>query len=303
MRFDRTNWKALTLCFLAAAVFWIFNALNKSYSTNLQYPVQFEFDQSRFIPVEPLPRTLTINVNGIGWDLLRKRLGLKVASIQLTLERPAETHKIVAATLSPVIASQIGTLNMNYIVNDTIRLKIEPRSRRKVQIIADLENLSFKKNLGRISRVRIEPDTVWLDGPRSLLESIGDTLPVKLKGSRISSDIRENVEVTVPQNELIKRNPPVVEVSFEVGTLVERSDKIALSLPKGLFSDQDSVHITFTIPDRDLGSLDLSSLTAQVVLPVKEMKKGETRTTLPVVGPVPELFRLNQLDSVKIRKL
>ena len=59
LRFDRTNWKALALCFFAAAVFWMFNALNKNYATNLRLPLEFEFDNTKYIAVEPLPASLT----------------------------------------------------------------------------------------------------------------------------------------------------------------------------------------------------------------------------------------------------
>ena len=143
LRFDRTNWKALALCLFAAAIFWIFNALNKSYATNLRFPLQFEFDNTKYIPVEPLPATLTMNVSGNGWELFRKSLGLKVPSISLPLERPVDTRKIVAGTLAPIVASQIGALQVNYIVSDTLRLKIEPKILRKIKLVADLGGVTF----------------------------------------------------------------------------------------------------------------------------------------------------------------
>ena len=76
---------------------------------------------------KPLPPVIVVNVTGNGWDLFRKNVGVKVPNIALTLERPVEIRKIVASTLSPVIASQIGALQVNYIVSDTLRLKIEPK--------------------------------------------------------------------------------------------------------------------------------------------------------------------------------
>ncbi|MBZ0247597.1 MAG: hypothetical protein K8H85_16765, partial [Cyclobacteriaceae bacterium] len=84
--FNRTNWKALSLCLLAALVFWFFNALNKDYSTNLRFSVNFLFDQERYVAVEPLPKEVFMNVSGNGWDLLRKSLGVNLPDMNIPLE-------------------------------------------------------------------------------------------------------------------------------------------------------------------------------------------------------------------------
>src|SRR5687767_8995754 len=51
--FHRRNWKAVALCIFAATVFWLFNALNKSYTTNINLPLTFDYDQDSYIAVRP----------------------------------------------------------------------------------------------------------------------------------------------------------------------------------------------------------------------------------------------------------
>lgn len=300
LRFDRTNWKALAMCFLGAGVFWIFNALNKNYSTNLNYPVQFQFDQSHYIAVDPPPSYLTINVQSNGWNLLRKSLGLKVTPILVQLERPSETKKIVAASLAPLVASQLGTLTMNYIVSDTIRMKIEPKSGKRVHITADLSKMNFRKGLGLVGPITITPDTAWLEGPRSMIEEINDTLQVQPATARVGKSFRENVELVVVNNELIRRNPPVVEVAFNVGPVLERSASIILQLPMGISADQDSIHLQYTVPEQELENLDWSAASASVG--IVTMNRGESTTVLPILTGLPAQIQLKQLDSVKVRK-
>jgi hypothetical protein len=77
LRFNKKNWKAVVLCIFAATVFWFFNALNKNYSTNINFALAFEYDQDRFIPMKSLPSTVRMNVTGSGWDLFRRSLDLK----------------------------------------------------------------------------------------------------------------------------------------------------------------------------------------------------------------------------------
>ena len=305
LRFDRTNWKALSLCFFAAAVFWIFNALNKNYATNLRFPLQFEFDDTKYVAVEPLPGTLTLNVSGNGWEILRRSLGLKVPSISMTLERPADSRKIVAASLSPIVASQIGTLQVNFIVTDTLRLKIEPKISRRIKLLARLENVSFRKSLGRTSNVVVLPDSVTLLGPRSLIENLHDTLTLNVTGSRINSNFRQSVEVIVPNNDLISRNPPVAEVMFDVGQVEEMERAVPLRMPKvpwGVEIEKDSVQCVFLIPQKEHDRFLTEPVTLFLSFDFDILTKGQTKTYLPTIKSLPSYAQLIHIDSVKVKK-
>jgi hypothetical protein len=52
----------------------------------------WRYDQSRFIPVQPLPTEVAVNVTGRGWKLLRRQLLLDVKPAELTLSTPAATR-------------------------------------------------------------------------------------------------------------------------------------------------------------------------------------------------------------------
>ncbi len=305
LRFDRTNWKALALCFFAAAIFWIFNALNKSYATNLRLPLKFDFDNTKYVAVEPLPNHLTINVSGNGWEIFRKSLGVKVPDVSLALERPADTHKIVAASLSPIVASQIGTLQINYIVTDTLRLKIEPKTTRKVKLRADLSNISFKKDFGRTSPVVILPDSVILEGPKSIIENTPDSISLKVTSSRLHGNFRENAEIIIPNNDLINRNPPVAEVIFDVGPIEEIGKNIKLKMPKlswGMEVRGDSVRCVFTIPQKEHDQFQIDWKLIQAGLSLPELKKGESATLKPTLRGLPPYAELILVDSVVVKK-
>ncbi len=305
LRFDRTNWKALALCLFAAAVFWIFNALNKNYATNLRFPIHFEFDGAKYTPVEPLPASLSLNVSGNGWELFRKSLGLKVPVISMPLERPVETRKIVAGALSPIVASQIGALHVNFIVTDTLRLNIEPLSTRKIKLKADLQGVSFKKNFGRSSPIVILPDSVALQGPKSFLESLSDTIVLKVNASRVSKNVRENVEVVVSNSELISRNPPVAEVMFEVGAIEEIVRYLKLKTPKfpwGTEIDKDSVQCVFTIPQSQHNHFLSESILLSLSEDFTDVSKGETRSFLPSLKGLPEYAQIVHIDSVMVKR-
>ncbi len=305
LRFDRTNWKALALCAVAAAVFWIFNALNKEYSTNLKFPLQFAFDEARYVPVDPLPGTITVNVKGNGWDLLRKSLGYKIQHIIVDIERPAETKKIAGAALAPVVAGQIAPLLINFTVTDTLRFKIEPKASRTVRLIASLNNVSFRKGLGRTSSVTILPDSISVEGPKTIIDSLSDPVVLNVTGTRVDANFRTNVEVDLAHKQLIRRNPPVAEVMFEVGPVEEVSRQVKLKVAKapwGMEFDKDSVQCIFQVPQKDLLRFSQDVAATFLTFKLEEMTKGEVRSYLPEIYDVPSYSVVTHVDSIKVKR-
>jgi len=304
LRFDRTNWTALTLCLCAAAVFWIFNALNKNYSSNLSFPLLLDYDQVKYATAERIPARLTVNVHGNGWELLRKTLGQKVPVISIPLERPTEVRRIAGAALAPQVMSQLGNLQLNYVVLDTLRLSIEPRVTRKFKLTGDISRLTFRNNVGRIGPVIVLPDSIQLNGPASYLRSLPDSIVILAPNRRVNASYRENLEVQLEHSEFVQRDPPVAELMFEVGPLVELSQKYPLSLPRasGMVAETDSLLVRFRIPQRDAEQFAGVSGTIAASLPEINLSRGDTVRLLPRLEGVPPYAEVVQLDSVAVRK-
>lgn len=302
-KFNRTNWKAVALCFLAATVFWFFNAINKDYATNVQFPLQFEYNHEKFVPTKALPAQVTINVSGSGWDLLRNSsYGLRQPTLTVPLERPTEVKKIVCSTLPPLFASQLGKLEINYLVTDTLFLQLESKDIHKFKIVFDEASVTFKDELGRISPIVILPDSIHMEGPKSLLHDLPDSIVLGYSGKRIASNFRESIEVTV-DNEMIKRNPPVVEVMFEVGEVVQverhvKVDVINKPTIAQLSLTEDSILCKVQIPKNRLEDFQRLPLWAEVEL--KKKAKGKYRV-VPVYKGLPAYARLLQTDSAEVK--
>jgi len=302
-RFNRTNWKAVALCFLAAMVFWLFSALNKEHDTNISFPLQFEYDHDRFVAVE-IPQQVQLNVSGIGWDLLRKSLGVKLQTLSITLERPTEVKKIVGSTLPPVLASQIGALKINHVVNDTLFVEVDSKDTHTFRLVADLTKVTFRNGYGRISPVVILPDSVQLEGPKGLLHDLPDSIVLSMSKSKVDENVREELEVQVAGDELLKRNPPVVEVRFEVGEVKEIPWKLKLMGKDKKVSWRvdglpDSVSCRMVVP---IG-LDLTVLKSPNVHAFVELNQAipGNFVVLPRASGLPPAARIVTMDSVSFR--
>jgi hypothetical protein len=284
-----------------ATVFWFFNALNKNYAANINFPLTFDYNQEGYIPVKTLPQHVRVNVSGIGWDLFRKSSGLKVPPLVIPLERPSEVRKIVGSTLPALFSNQLTGLQINFVITDTLFIDFDERARRKIILKIDsLENY-LHPDYGLVSDVVIRPDTVWLDGPKQIVTQLGNTMALALPEKNINRNFNEEVEIIFQKNELVKRYPPVINVSFEVEKLIEVSDRIQLQVinaPNKLKSiaSVNEIDCTYRLPVSLTNTLSGDSLRA--ILDLKNYEKGKHVVAPHVIG-LPKFAHLVKVDSIR----
>jgi len=303
LQFNKRNWKAIVLCLLTASVFWCFNALNKRYTTTIRFPLTFDYDRESFIAVQPLPSILTINVTGIGWNLLRRSAGVRVAPLTISLDRPNRIKKIVGSTLPGVLAAQLSGFDINFILTDTLHIAVEPKGTRLLKVTPDIEDILFRQSYGLTSRVTISPDTVRIEGPVNLIRALPDPLSVKLTQRSIDEDFHEAVKLTFLDDALIHRTPETVEISFKVDKMIEISDSarlMVINAPKNSwpFIERKKLPCRIAVPERSLDSLSMDSVRA--VLDLKDFKKG-TKKIMPTIHGLPAYSRVLAIDSVTIK--
>jgi len=303
LRFNKTNWKAVVLCIFAATVFWFFNALNKSYTANITFPLSFEYNHENYVAVKPLPQKVRINVTGIGWNLFRKSAGVKVASLVIPLNRPSEIKKIVGSTLPALFSNQLEGLEINFVVTDTIHLNIQPKARRWLKVSLDSVDQYLQKDYTVIGTVRILPDSIFVDGPLNLVTHLHEPIQLMIPQQNIDENFRQDIEVVLPDGHLFRRNPPTVDVAFDVEKLVEVRDSIKLELiniPSGTWPFIGAKKIPCTLAIRESLLPQFNPDSARAVLDLKDFRKGD-RKIVPVLKGLPPYSRVVKVDSVHIK--
>lgn len=200
-------------------------------------------------------------------------------------------------------ASQVGNLRVNFVSTDSIRIHIEETTSREFKLAVDLSNTSFRKDFGRISPVVILPDSVELTGPKNIIKSLPDSIVLPLDQKKIDKNFREQIEVIIPNSEFIKRNPPVAEVIFEVGNMIEMTKWVKLkndALNWGTEFESDSIQAVFKLAQRDGEAFAVSKISAELDLSI--VKKGETRLLIPHIEELPRWIELIHIDSVKVKR-
>lgn len=211
----------VVLAIVTAAVFWLFNALNKEYDATVGYPIQWEYDAEEYIIVEEPPSTIRINVKGLGWNLIRASLGLKVAPISIVLGNPAASKKIPGVSLTNRVADNLEQLELNYILEDTLHMDIDYRTKRSFGVYVDSTGISLAENYRIVSPINYDVHLLEIEGPRTLLyQNPSDSFLITLKESQITENYNEDIRFRLDRPELFRFNPPSLNVSFEVAEFV-----------------------------------------------------------------------------------
>lgn len=302
LRFNRRNWKAVVLCVFTATVFWFFNALNKTYTTNINFPLSFEFDRSNFIPVEGLPQFVRLNVTGNGWELFKRSTGVKMDPLEIPLERPAETKKIVGAGLNYAFSNQLTGLEINHVLSDTLYLDIEPNVGRWIKVAVDSIAHNLKAGYGLVSEIAVMPDSIFLQGPERIVDKIKEPVFLVIPQRNIDEQYIEDIPVEVPFPELISRQPPSVSVMFNVEKMITVKDSISLALqniPPAVSEvmKAEKIPVTLLVPESFLEGLRADSLRA--VLDLEHFEGGTTKI-LPKVEGLPPYSSVVKIDSVVV---
>jgi len=303
LRFNKKNWKAVALCIFAATVFWFFNALNESYSTTISFPLVFDYDREKYIPVRQLPASVRLNVTGIGWNLFRRSVGVKVPPLVIPLDKPSDVRKIVGSTLPALFANQLSDFQINFVMTDTLRLSIEPKATRKVMLRLDLPPSIFKDGYALVSPIHITPDSVILEGPQRVINSLSDPVFLMIPQKNIDENFTEVVQVRFSNDEYIMRDPPMVNVAFQVDRLVKKDDSVKLKLintPKNMwpFIERKKVTCTVAVPETMLTLYNVDSVKA--VVDLENFSKGQVKV-LPTLEGLPPFTKVIKIDSISIK--
>ncbi len=210
------------MCLLAATFFWLMNALNKdNYSLRLSYPINFVYNDSAFIPVQPLPNTVSVNVSGDGWNLLRKSwFNFNARPVEYRVTNPLTASFINSTSLTDQLIEQFPGMRVNYVVADTFEIGFERKISRTIPVLVDSAAISMNDGYVISSFINLSPSQITVSGPASVIRQYPDSIILEVPARRIQNNYDERLPVPLPSHPLVTVSEQGVLVSFEVAQLL-----------------------------------------------------------------------------------
>lgn len=205
-------------CLLAATFFWLMNALNKrDFSLSLQYPIEFIYDQEAFIPVQPLPKTIKVNVTGNGWSVLQKSwLSFRAQPVPYVVNSPSNTTVINSSALLDEVVESLPGLKINHVIADTFELSFEKKLQKVVHVRVDSAQIDLRDGYVISSFVNVSPSVIMLEGAASEIATYPDTLWVQVPDTKIQNNYDESVSLPLSLKPHVTASHGETYISFEV---------------------------------------------------------------------------------------
>lgn len=208
--------RIVAFCILGSALFWLFNALTKDYSTIIAYPIRFEYDQDKIMPLSKLPSNINLDVTGTGWNLLSGSLSSNLKPYVYHLsESRALGQNITFSGLYPFVQKSMHGLVVNNVIVDSLNLNFDSRITKIVPIILDTTTITIAHDFYRASKVEMSPKVLVYSGPKMLIRDIEDTIFFHLPRRNIDTPYNEVISFN-QNNPLIDVDQKQISVKFDV---------------------------------------------------------------------------------------
>ena len=222
--------KIVVLSILGATIIWVLSALNKSYTSVIKCPIVLDYNSEETILVKPPPEFVEANVTGVGWDLLKQGFSFSREPLKITLDNPIEIKQIAGYAIQPLLSQHLGSLNLNFIVTDSVTFNIQPKNIRKMNLKVVKASIDLENLYEIIGPILLIPDTALLTGPKNMLDTLTDTLYLKVPFEHLDEDVNQLIQANPYDNNLFSTDPPEVQIIFDISRMINYEQSFTIEM-------------------------------------------------------------------------
>ena len=198
---------------------WVSVALSEVYITTIKIPVNFTDLPKNYSVGSTSVDNVYLQVKGKGWELAKLSLVGKT-EFSISVHRRAGNYKSDLSNYidtNPWLEASFQVLKIS---PAQIEYEIEKIGSKRVPVVQNLK-IDFKPGFGLASKVKINPETVEIEGPANLLQKI-DTIKTKFREfADISENVKLDLQLDVPDGITIPGTECSLE--FEVEKIVDKT--------------------------------------------------------------------------------
>jgi YbbR domain-containing protein len=228
--FERRKLILFITCVGLAILAWFFFALSNRYiykvSTQahyINYPQEKAFHSLQ-------SDTVSLQVEGTGWQLLFATMRISPPSIDVDLKRLNTTNYVTFSEQLSSINRQLGSSQrVVSVVPDTLYFDFSKRNVKKVAVRLRYD-FQFRKQHGISGPIEVVPQYVMVSGPAEDLKSINYWLTDSVKRSDVYKDISVKPMLKKSLKDNISIYPNKVDVKVHVAEFTEKSFDVPLRI-------------------------------------------------------------------------
>ncbi len=229
-RFFQSDRAILLLCMGISLTFWTLTELSQSYKTTQDCKLIYQLPENRIL-ANDAPEKIKVTMEGLGWDLMSNYFRKK--NRQLALELNSNHRQIYnSSQLINKLSAELKSIDVKGLNIDFLELIVEERLSKKVPVQLDAE-LLFDPSYHLKRKPFLQPDSVLLTGPASLLQNLDNWPTVHFKLEQIDSDKEQQLLLIPPSQKSLVVKPTEILMHVEVEQLTEKTFFVPVQVKNG----------------------------------------------------------------------
>ena len=249
---EKNKFRFFTFFMVLSTVFWVITKLSNTYDSNVDLLVNLIDLPVTIVPVLEKDLELKVDLTASGFQLLTYHLFNK--KVELSFENASHASGTALINLFDQrfqIEKQLfDNITVNQVIPNVLKFKYDNLKRKKVAV-RPIINITFMRGYDINDGWKVEPDSLWVSGPRKLIDTIEElnTLPIKLID--VNTDIKKEIGF-VKTNALLKLEVNITSISASVRKFTEKTVSSFINmknLPDSLAIKlfPQSVAVTFSV--------------------------------------------------------
>jgi len=295
-------------CLVLSSFFWLLSALSKEYNSRMQIPLNYTELAGFFVLTEDPPKSIEVEVRGTGFELLGEQWALDNSPLQINLNsakpssRPNQFCIPTFKLRTRVIKTIDPNLSLRYISPDTLYFKTENRYGKKLPLQAKLD-LTFASGYHLRSPVQLDPDSIWVSGPASFIDTVSAVYTEPMKFSKLDDSAKRVLAIQNYEIDGVKLEPEQTMVLIPVEKFTEKELNLRIKVVNEVDQRQirtypKEITALFLVPLSKFEYLDTSVVKGVVTFTEAELDKKQLKVELNGVPPYAKLLR-KEVDKVE----
>ena len=259
---------------LLSTVFWFLNALQKDYTTTIEYPVVFTHIPKGYILKDSKVKNLKLKINSGGFNILRYNLSnntiplsINISDMKQVKGKNKTSYYLLSSKYFRSINGQLSNgMRLLEISPDTLFVRLSPKLEKKVPVKAEIKTF-FKKQFLQAGDLIIKPDSVSISGDAAIIDSIKE---VKTKYT-VFKDLNDTLVIKLPLEQIkgVKMSDSHVSLIIPVEPFTESTVSVpivAMNVPDTLLlkAFPPEITVSFRVSLSRFGSIKSNDFLATI---------------------------------------
>lgn len=202
---SKRRFYVFVLCLFFSAVFWLFTKLSQETSAVFTRPVVFNSFPEGLLAASQSDSAVVFRVETTGIRLINYYISTRNDTLfvdgnglPVIHRNGKQFHIITGNELTGRLAENISTWgNANNVKPDTVFLELVPAIKKQFPVRLNAE-ISFEQRFRQYGPITIDPDSVMITGPQSILDTLQFITTDVWSPGRLRQTVRERVQLVKP---------------------------------------------------------------------------------------------------------